>query len=341
MWCAGLPLAAQRPLDSEERTAIQIPLRRARWQAGLCGLLTPVLFLAFLVAMAFLPDTTNGSKLSPFSTACLLAGIILVALCARGWIEGRRIARGLRGDLKNNLMLRFEGVLVFDPANETQQTLCRAQTAGGHPLLSCDLDTPQFLEILSFSGRVWNANGFMVFARFLVADWTAVAETPPIAHTAAQWLQPVPAAPPNWQLETGGRELSPSERQELRRTARKQWFPSGVPALLLSLWSGSLLALSLHEGRLPPEGGFFGFLLVMTILADGLLLCNLATARQLRHDERIGRVIIVRQRADNLPLPLPRTAADEEFVVLEVLPVSGRIWTQDGKPIPWRLLASV
>ena len=71
------------------------------------------------------------------------------------------------------------------------------------------------------------------------------------------------------------------------------------------------------------------------VLSGMLLTVTVRMARRMMRDIKIGKLLIVRRRMSLRKTWLKPDEAGE-LMTVEILPMSRRLWTQDGKPAPWR-----
>jgi len=242
-------------------------------------------------------------------------------------IQWGQRAKALNKDLKTGERMRFSGVI--------------SETMGEHPLvaklikissLSADRTEKQSIDILA-SGRVWRVND-RPEKKWLLAMVSETATVPEVAHIAAQWLDPLPVND-NPSFSGGNRELSVTEKQELRNYARQQWRPPLLPGIGLTAWSGGICVLCITQWRLPPDFIGFFFLLILTVLYDIALLIRISTARCIAKDIAAGNVLIVQGDIDGYVKGESQNSAIQEQTV-EFLPQSNMTWTVDGEPASWR-----
>ena len=266
-------------------------------------------------------DETKGALV----VGGILLGVVIGPFLLLGVRDIVQRRKALLSDLSAQSVKRFAGVFTPGTGGEAfRQRLPRPQFAP-------DQTTGEWsIEVLAASGRVWRVQDQPV-KMWMMVPIVQVAQTPEMASIAAQWLQPV-ARSEQGTLLSGRRDLSPGERDELRRFARRLWLRPLPAALGLSLWLGALLGLMLSQGRLPPtiDGRVhLAFLALLTVVSDALLASALRTARRMCQDAHAGQVIIVQveQVAEG------REPSD----VVEVLPLAGRQWTAAGRPAAWRM----
>jgi hypothetical protein len=108
-WCLGLRLVRSRPLSESERDVLGREARRKRMYC-LLWLLTPILFLAMLIAVLKL-DPGHGQPLGSVVVILMTAMLIGIAVVTLATFEG--VLRGLRmqRDIRKGYALRFEGSL--------------------------------------------------------------------------------------------------------------------------------------------------------------------------------------------------------------------------------------
>lgn len=330
-WCAGLPLVQQRPLTLEERDDLRREVVRRRGRG--IGIVALFLVLGTLFAFAAARTSPTAEAAQSVLTVglilLLMVGLPATILLAR---DAFRQSKALSRDLKAGTVKRFAGPL---PDVSHDRTLQQLRQRG---LLSAGPGEDGALEVLSASGRIWRVHDRPV-AGWLVTQTVEVAETPPFAHIAAQWLQPV-RKEDGATLFAGARDLSAAECEELCRYARRLWLRLLPLALGLTLWLCMPITVLIVRGNLYSRLDWirFVFLAAVTISCDVSFAASLLASRRLRRDERAGRVLIVRLEGDT---PLETEANAEppvEAGTIELLPVSRWVWTENGSPATWRKL---
>jgi hypothetical protein len=217
-------------------------------------------------------------------------------------------------------------------AAESEPTLRRLLKRG---LLDARTLEPQWIEVLTCSGKVWRVNGQRP-GSWVSAACVEVAPTPEFAGIAAEWLSLEDGED---DVRTSQRDLSAPEVDELRRYSRRLARRRLLPTTLFAawatagLWSGQPNSPAVPGSDLPQA-------LLVSLIATIAFVLYLALFRwfylsyRLGRDAQIGRVVIVR-----VPVPADDEdrQAEPEHRVLEFLPSSRGLWTSDGRPAPWRL----
>lgn len=325
-WCAGLPLVERRPMEEEERRELGHRAVALRWRGAAAILLFPGAPMLFAVV---------GSAAWPSAVQDVLAvaAVFVIAICLPVAIlvarDAFRRSRGLARDLAVGVVERYEGPLEHRLiALPPLALLVKAGLV--EPGAEGEID----LDVLPVSRRVLMAGGRPV-TRWIVAPATSVAETPQFASMAAEWLQP--AGPAGGQeMLRGERDLAESERSEIRAYAKRLWVRALPLAVLLTVWCGVGL-LARFAGARPmsgPDTLRVGLLTFLALSADMRLAWAIQTAAQMRRDAANGRLVILRPR-DGFEMPGEDAGLQ---ATVEVLPFSRRPWTQDGRPMPWRVV---
>lgn len=337
IWCGGLPLAFRRPLAPEEQDSITRYWQKHRRWYGAVGVAIPLLLVILFVSVRFIFQTFPPETAPLAAALAALVGIlILIALLFLGWLEGSNI-RGLTQDRTRGMVLHFEGVMQPNEMDAVQKAfLSPPRTI--LPALIRDTQSPQSLEILAGSKRVWTINDQPAFLTCVFAHPRHIAKTPEFAAIAEQWLQPVPTQGNAEEVLSGQRDLSPAEKQELRQASRRVWQPHLLTSGLLTAWF--VLSILVRTGSRPwYESGGAWFFLIMTLLFDTFFVFAVLAARRLLRDALIGKAIIVRRKMSVQQTTL-RPDPNGQLMTVEILPFSRRLWTREGKPAPWRTAAT-
>ena len=314
-WSDGLRMTGERDLSPAERADLRRTALRFRALGCVGGLTVPLLFIGFLVGLSLFsdPSATPG----PAFVLASVAGLALLAVICLGAVERLRWGLALARDVSEGRVERFE-------------TQAESHGAAG--------SEPGCLEVLPNSGMLYQVDGVRSRGWSRVKR-TEVADPPPYARIAAEWLDPA-ETDDGTAIHLGHRELSEAELGEIRRRQRHVLLKPGILALLLSLWTFPVLWIMAREGRLPEGRHLASFILLVVLTATALvqLARSLKLAGDLAGDLRAGRAVIARS-----PVPAEDVddsdpdAADELPAAEEYLPVSGLLWTRGGEPAPWRV----
>jgi hypothetical protein len=289
-FCEGRPERAARPLTAGERAALAVASRRAARKAGLAlgGLLVPFLLPpgGALAALALGADPGGAAPAVGALVLFAVLGALPVAiLFARDAVRG---TRALRRDAR-----RGEAVVFGDGPGE--------------------------VVVLAESLHVIGRGGVIVA---------------PVGRVALGDAAPPPPAPPTYALSAaespvglrdgawGKRALSPEERAEIERHARR--FGRVPPFLALaSLVLAAVAAAELGAGAEPAQGLLPGVALgVVLALHWWRVVRDVRAAARLRADADDGWAY---------------RGLGEGVEGSEVLPASGASWTSAGVPAEWRL----
>jgi hypothetical protein len=202
------------------------------------------------------------------------------------------------------------------------------------------------IEMLPASGTAWRINGDLLPRTGSLTPYR-VADVPEIAAVAAQWLQPVPQhsdSPDAPKISRNQRELSPSERAEIRQHRRgliwNGWFILYAFDIFYAAALWDHFASSPNRETL--ETLYFAAITVGVLCLHGRPLQQLLLSRRIARDLAHGSVIIIGYTAANTPSEESEASEPSEpeaSVIFELLPSSHLIWTTEGAPAPWRTLA--
>ena len=337
-WCAGIPLERRRALDDDDTARLLGELRRFRRRAGFALLMLPVWILSLECASI----TPGGAAVLLLALGAIL-WIAIPAVQLFIWLDCLLGVRGLRRDLRAGYVKRFAG--LTEPAcakcDETYRRLNRARLAPEKPAGAWSI------EVLPMSGRVWRINDQLV-ASWVPARCSSVAEVPEFASVAAQWLEPVDECEQG-RLLAGRRDLSTAEIRELRRVGRNLWRRPLPLAGILAIWlaiPGAQLVRE-HHLRDRPSAVAFWVLLVLALLLSWRFVRSFVFARRIGADAASGYVVILSSEpsapgADAERKPEAEGAgaaadAGERPPIIEMLPNSRTVWTENGRPAQWRM----
>ncbi len=317
-WCAGLPLTDERRLGREEREQ----LRRTAWKffgqgLGLCFGLMVVGVLLIVLTWKI-----GGAWSGTLFVIAILVAALLLFLPACLFARESRPQRGLRllRDLHRGYVVVFEGTLtesdLLQSADATDVAQSRLLALG---LLDLECSELQSVEVLPVSRSVWRVGGERVIP-WVQTRWRQVADP---QESASSWLHA---------SATGAigdaatcRRLSVREHTELKREARQHWLPSAVTATLLTACGLPLLVLALVHFVTAGKWTVSAFpwqglhLVWLAIASDLFFVTRWRQARELYQDLRGGEVV-----------------SSTDIPSSEILPYSGRLWTQRGRPASWR-----
>ena len=329
LWCAGLPYTGNRALTPAEQAELACEIDRLRISGR--WLFSSILPTAIILA-CFTPSIFHDASdrhitfeliLSRFTQ---LSGVTLCALAiaVEAWLGCRflRQQHQFEQDFEAGSVDVYQGMLTERTRLEaTQQTLLTSH------LLSIDPNCVQTIEILSRSNYLWRVNSVRL-RRIIHPSLTEVAETPPFASIAAQWLQEV-GRHETEVLYGGQRELSDNEKRELRRFIRRlvvRVASSSLPVAALSL----ALATEVYHSQAIESDPVFWVFVAGGVMNVVLYVYQIRQARRLSDDLRIGYVGIRR---------VGKTGASADAKAepdIEFLPVTGLLWTRSGEPAVWR-----
>lgn len=320
-WCDGWPLMATRTLTVDERKCLRREFLLLRLRGCAVLGLFPIAFFIAMLLLVIAEPRNQGSL--PFAYSALL----FIFVCVYGFLavvrlEGYQRSKLLRGDLKIGDVKQYGKVEAVPVAAELSEN--PSEPAGG------EHSAVEF-EVLASSRRLWTVSGIRA-KKWEITQPSAVADTPAFAAIASDWLQPV-ARTSNELVESGQRELSPGECEEIRLIARSTWRKRFWPCFLTSVWFYSVAVLCVSSRRLP-EGNWnrieFAFLGLVTLAWNGIFIQALLRSIALKRDASAKVVIIGRIREVK-----PQNNEHSTFD-FEMLPFSKLYWTQGLQPAEWR-----
>jgi hypothetical protein len=324
-FCAGLPYVGTRPLKAAETQTLA---RRARWlsDVGVVLLaLSPILFVSALVFGVILlekvPRFESGP--APFSVLCFFGLIAPVAAAFLVGYDARSKAR-YYGEARAFRCVRcFAGTMSEDPTDHSQRVLVRAG------LIQPDSKEHCQIELFPSNDVVYSVNGVRV-RKLIRVDVTTAAARP---EDVAEYAVPVDWQSDDLPFEPQRRRQSADETDEIiyyaRRVRRRMWIS---PLLFVYLWA-LVVGDFLYETVKLSSSLCWAIFFAGAIALFGLLLSGpWRHTRQCKTDAGLGWVIIVPPHKHTERDGTEKTQKE----TIEVLPVSGAVWTIDGRPAGWR-----
>lgn len=320
--CLGLPFVEERPINEEERVALQKEARQSLGRSCVWGCSAPFVFFIFLCIMvSVFPNNNDASALGVIVMILGLTAEATFFLQVKDKYKLRKIAKQ---DLRNGNMKCYRGFLPRDQLGVSgyRRRLTAAKLAG----VDVSVFEPVTLEVFCDSRRLWRVNGTHVKKVVCV----------PEGHAA---FQPVQAQ--IFTKNTTGfsqnerRELSPQETYEIRRRSRTAWREPGLVALLFTTFWG---ALAIWQWQIcsHTHSQWNAYLFVIFIALIIWFNFDFAEAAweswRLSKDAKHGIVVITR-----LPNEMNGDEVLRKGSVIEWLPYSNFNWTINGEPAQWRL----
>jgi hypothetical protein len=327
-----LPLEGRVPFSDEE---VRI-LRRQAWMYRLIGIplviLLPIFLIGGIILLVEVLDQITGWLLPVIMLAYI--GVVALILLFAG--QSLERAKRLFEDIRSGEMLRFTGTLTWDDVDEVDQVSrqwLRFHARGWCVLAPGEVES---LTVLAASKRLLMVHGHRLPGWWSV-ELVSTSDTPEFAATAAQWLEPVGEI--EGQVIHGNhRELSQTERDELRMYAFRLWWGRFWYTLLISIWSGILLYFAFQQDgqlRWDKPIGFY-LLLLLAVSSNLAFFYHVVLAIRIAIDRARGEVLIL-NLADLINVSTRAVPSDiSPDDTFEWLPTARMVWTVNGKPAPWR-----
>ncbi len=339
-FCAGLPYAGQRPLDTQELALLKRRSRRATSMGCLFPVLPPALAIVACIVSAFLIRDHRGDALWAAIAFFLILGIIATAMSLLRsrdlLVQGNRLAKiGRAGYVR-----RFQGRLGwFDPTDASLHFLLSTGLIKGEP------GSVNVIELLADRDEIYMVNGSAPQRQIrLIVTSASVRPTQP-----SQWNVPKAWLAEGMPENTERRRPSPDELEELAeygRLSRDFWVKSALRVVLYTplaayglsiffLGIADKLAKSAHLTFSPIQA--FLRILVSAILV-AVVLVGIQVDRRVRMRRRIeqelelGWIIIEPTTVD----PPSGSTQAISGPTIEYFPLTNLLWTIDGKPAAWR-----
>jgi hypothetical protein len=266
------------------------------------GLGASIALVAWLSLLAkFLPLIHVGDAI----VLCLAGPVVVAALTWAAWLLFRR-CKGFSEDLLLGTILEFQGDFTDDAKSRIHrdllQTKLLAKSDGGWAV--------QTVEVLESADLIFAVNGSRLrkWVRARVGE--------------LKDSDPLPAGDRRGEAGCSRRRtLSAAEQAELRGLARP-WMPVFLVGGSLTIGSSLMIGSALSLTSAPTRTAIALF--VATLAVDLLLLIIGPGFLGLMGDSRRAEV----------------QSIEMDSVTIEILPLSGRIWTIEGYPAEWRRSAA-
>ena len=351
-WCAGLRFTAARPMDSDERAALEVQVQALGLRLWIAIACAPVALIVPVLAMLLLPETLGVRWLdvAVVITLALVAVAVPAALVMRArrtWCE----RRGVLGDLEAGEIECFEGALeAHDTLDEEQKRLLDVRA------LTPSAGAPQWLEVLPQSGRVMvRTVGQM--PSFVAVTIAEVAAGPSYAMrvempSAMAWLDGEP------QARFMRRTLNHHECAEIDAHIRHL----RRPGMLIAMWATWLSVWAVVFVFSPVDVAThvrtrWPLVLVQIVILGGVVMTYaraLHLAGRLERDTHTGWALTLERAqveseavagtTDETTEPAPGAPEGADDVpaapgrCVEFLPHSRAVWSEQGRPARWRNL---
>jgi hypothetical protein len=329
-WCAGLPCVAEERLTELQRTAAERIYGRAR-NALLGYVIGGTLVLPAALALGLWGLDVGDRR--AWVAACVTTFAVLMPLCIAKALDYGRAALPLRRDLEDGFMWVFQGQLAQERYEEEDPEVLALL----HDGLFARGEVEQRICVLPRSGRLMQVNERSV---------------PPLRRlhvsTTASWPSPVfrYSLPPEVKEVFGPaagnlkrRRIGDPERAELSRhvarLTRPPWLFIGLTALT-SIFVSSWIV----RDRASPADLFALLGAVVWVVSAWRHVRGYALARRLESDLELGWLLSWEASEPPRAAPRPPDSQPPPFQRAEVLPISQRDWTIDGKPAAWRRVLS-
>ena len=351
-WCAGLRFTAARPIDADERAALEGHVRILGLRLWITIACAPVAMIVPLLALLLLPETL-GVRWLDVAVVITLA-LVAVAIPAAMVVRARRTwceRRGVLGDLEAGEIECFEGALeAHDTLDEEQKRLLDVRA------LTPSAGAPQWLEVLPQSGRVMvRTVGQM--PSFVAVTIAEVAAGPSYAMrvempSAMAWLDGEP------QARFMRRTLNHHECAEIDahiRHLRRPGMLIAMWATWLSVWAVVFVFSPVDVARHVRTR--WPLVLVQIVILGGVVMTYaraLHLAGRLERDTHTGWALTLERAqveseavagaTDETTEPAPGAPEGADDVpaapgrCVEFLPHSRAVWSEQGRPARWRNL---
>jgi hypothetical protein len=382
-WCLDLPFLQNRPFTAAETFELQQEAKSLQRVGCLMGCSLPCGLIATMVVLTLLfellRNVTFLKTVLPYLVIPL--GILPLALFAVKSSENYERGKRLKQDLRAGHMVQYGGPcdalweirlseagippprLIAEPQGDEQSPPRDSQPPDASPPTQAAPEV--VIEVLAHSRRLWKINGVPLSGWEIVGS-SRVASTPELAAMAAAWVEPLDITQGTKDglqeispRQHNQRELSVSEKDELKQRIRQMIKRPFWKTLLFSSWLGVPLAACLITATpIKVERGAY-FLMFCCAYCWFTLITTLRHTTRLNKDCENGYVAILNVPIEALSSEgLQRLSPEEvhafqhntpaettdsisqpprvKTVILEILPKSGWLWTEDGKASEWR-----
>ena len=337
--CLGLPFVEERPISEEERTILQKEAQQSLGQSCIWGCLAPFVYIILItifivVGNIIFPTTNDASTFQVIALAIIMVfstGLAAVFLLKAN--DKNKIRKIVRKDLRKSNLKCYQG---FAPGID-QENIHKPEVQSEPSVQIAGVDISMFepitLEVFSSSRRLWQVNGTRVKELICVPE-EHTAFQPEQAQIAAKWVEPARIIEGRTidVSQSGRRNLSKQEADEIRRRAHIAWRKPGLIALLSTAYLG---AQAIRQWQLGPHANlqWSVYIFIALILWIDIRFVKIVwESWQLSKDATDGTVVITR-----LPDEMNGDELLRKGAVIEWLPNAKHNWTINGEPAPWRL----
>lgn len=333
--CLGLPLLEERQITEEEGVMLQEEARRSLWRSFAWGCSAPFVFLVLIfIGGSLIPDNNNASLLqvAPGSIIMVLSFGLGAAffLLANDRFKRRKTAKE---DLRNGVIKCYQGFVPGVDKDNLPEPEARSGAEARIAGVDISVFEPVVVEVFRDSRRLWQVNGKRVKKLICVPE-EHTAFQPEQAQTAAKWVEPARVVAENTIdiSQSGRRELSTQETDEITHRARTTWRKPGLLALLFTAYLGAQ-AIRQWQGGLGVNLQWSTYIYIALLIWIDVKSAKIAwRSWRLSKDVNLGIAIITRYPDDMNGEEVLRKGA-----VVEWLPHSNSQWTINGEPARWRL----
>lgn len=337
--CLGLPFVEERAISEEERDALQEEVRRSLRLSFAWGCLAPfvyiiLIFIGLIIGDIILPNDNEASLLQVAYVAIFM--VLSTGLAAAFLLKANdryKLRKIVKKDLRNGNLKRYQGFAPGIDRNNAPETDSNPEPTEKIAGVGISVFEPITLEVFYSSRRLWQVNGIHV-KKVVCLPEEHTAFQPEQAQIAAKWVEPARIIADHTIdiSQSGQRDLSEQETNEICHRARTAWRKPGLGALLFTAYLG---AQAIRQWQVGADVNLQWSTYIFIALIIWIDINFAKTAWRswlLSKDAKQGIVVITR---------LPDEMNGEEMLrkgaVIEWLPHSNHNWTINGEPAPWRL----